>query len=291
MRDENKPASDQNIADPFQWPPPDFVDDFTPPKFYVAKFTNHFGGMICTLNDGTPPPPQPTAAPPAAPAEAPPQRVGYHSEKKLAVFFCHLTTLAVPTQANVVMQDWMLHKIEENRGVATNLLIHRSTAEAIALLRHQRGNVTMKMHAVPHPVEHGVFTISEIYVLHPSYEDTLFDDALQAQCHYCQRQAACGACKCERVHFCSYLCRERAVQSGLHTEDECTAALAQRLLASMTDARRILNEHSEQMRAEKRAESMSTDLALEERSKAQVVANIAPKEAPAAAASATEKAQ
>ena len=271
MTEENNQVPDQKI-DMLEWPPKDWRDDFTPPKFFVLRMKNHMQGAICTLNNALPP------KTPVAPSA--PQMVPYHSAKELAVFFCHRTNLPVPTQSKVVMQDWMRHKISENPGVATDLLIHRSTADLINHLRMQYGNVTMKMHPVPHPSEHGVFSISEIYILHPNYENTLFDDAMQNTCLFCQTKTTCGSCKCEQVFFCSHICRDRAVEQGLHTEEECIAGMTKSLLGSMADARRILNEHTEQMKDEKKAEQLSLELALDQKSKADVVANV---EAPAKA--------
>lgn len=266
MSAENKPADDQNF-DLLQWPPANFRDDFTPPKAYVAKLTNHMLGGICTLNN---------ALPSADAPSAPPKPVAYHSEKDLAVFFCSKRNAAMPTKANVQMGDWFLHKIEENPGVATRMLIHSSTGAIISQIRKDYGNVTMKMHPVPHPQQHGVFSISEIYILHPNYENTLFDEAMKNTCLHCQKKTTCGACRCEKVFFCSQLCRERAMQSQLHTEEECLAGMTNNLIGSMADARRIMNEHADMIEAEKEATGLSLKMALEEKAKADVVAIVEP---------------
>lgn len=226
---ESKEKTDEELRELLVWPPKDYKDDFTPPKLWLKKLTNTLQRAICKLN----------TAPTLEQASDP----KYQESVVPAVFFSARRNEVLPEQGRVNEADYMIFHIPDNRGLAKIALIHQTTAKYISEVREAHGNVILKFHTIPHPTEHSVFTISELYLMPPGSEATLLTIALDKKCHYCGTKNAIGTCKCEQVNFCSPMCRQRAVQSGRHSEVECTLLMRKSVMTTAKEARIIIGEY------------------------------------------------
>jgi hypothetical protein len=226
------------------WPPKNYKDEFTKPAFWKYVAHNHVQEAICLLN----------SAPTMELAKDP----KYQDSKEIAVFFSHRKHEALPEPGKVNMQDWFVFEAKELPGSAKKILMHRTFARLISKSIEVYGKVVLKMHPVPHPTQHSVFTVAEIYVLPAGSEAETIMTVKNKTCFTCGTGSALGTCKCEKLNFCTQLCRDRAVQSQKHTEEECTRMMTESVFGTMKDIRVIFNEHKQSLEKNvKQAEATS----------------------------------
>ena len=210
-----------------EWPPKDFKDEFTRPKFFVCMLRNKLQEGVCVVNSA------PTVEDAKNPDKEP--------VKEIAVFFCHCADVKVPEQANEEeTKKFMIYPMPDNRGDCKSALLHAKTKEYIEQVCCRYGNVVLKFHTVPHPTQHGVFTVSELYLVQAGSEAELLNVPASQRCFTCKRASAIGFCKCERRNFCSKVCRGRAVEDGLHTEAECKKLMRTKVFDTRKDILKML---------------------------------------------------
>jgi hypothetical protein len=224
------------------WPPANFKDTFTAPKFYKLILKNHLMNAVCFIN--------------SAESYEKANDPAIEPVKNIAVFFSHKFDATPPPPDNPNHGDWMMLPIPDNPGSAKHLLIHQKTVEYIAQTREKFRDCRLIMHPVPHPTQHGVFSVSEIYIMPRGVEGT---GAPKTQvCLYCQKPSAKGVCKCESVYFCTTMCRERAVQNRLHTEETCTTLMRKPIMNTMADVRRLFIEYHTAIKENEASASKAT---------------------------------
>ena len=231
-----------------KWPPENFKDDFTRPKFFVCMLRNKLQHGVCVLNTA------PTVEDAKDPTKEP--------VKEIAVFFAHCQGVAVPEANSEQTKDYMIYPMPDNRGDSKTALLHKTTKEFIEQVCCRYGNVVIKLHTVPHPSQHGVFTISELYLVQAGSEAALLNIPASQRCLTCKRPSAVGFCKCEKVNFCSKVCRGRAVEEGMHTEAECTRLMRTKVFGSLVEIRKMIDqfkkEHAERERRKALQEAATT---------------------------------
>lgn len=215
------------------WPPKNYKDEFTKPPFWKFVAHNHVQEAICLLN----------SAPTMELAKDP----KYQDSKEIAVFFSYRKHEALPEPGKVNMQDWFVFEAKELPGSAKKILMHRAFARLVSKTIELHGKVVLKMHPVPHPTQHSVFTVKDIYVLPAGSEAETIQTIKNKFCFMCNAGSALGTCKCEKVNFCSQLCRDRAVQSQRHTEEQCTKLMTESVFGTMKDIRLVYNEFKESL--------------------------------------------
>jgi hypothetical protein len=220
--------TEEEQAELLVWPPRNYKDKFTKPKFFVAQLINHLQKGACMLANAS------------SPEEVLAQ--GEAVKKEPAGFFSYSPKVEMPKPGSPEMKDWMNFPLPDNPGACKTVLLHKQIVEFIELTCQLFGNVAMKFHTVPHPEHHSVYTPSELFLVQAGANVDLLEVPVTQKCLYCKRPRATGVCKCEKVFFCAEMCRSRAIAAGLHTEAECTKAMRDVVLQSWIDARHVQKE-------------------------------------------------
>jgi hypothetical protein len=199
-----------------EWPPPNWVDDFKPPKHAVYKFTNKLWKQVArenataTLEEAL----ARSKLPPSAATASQDMCLLFSSNKEVARTF-H------PKKVNSA--DYGMNEIPDNHGICKKMFVHTSDLFLINEIKKHYGSCGLEYHKVPHPVMPLVFCIVEIYVY--SGNEIAGEVRTKTKCLTCGRKNAGLQCSCQSVFFCSLACKERALVEAKHLPSDCELAL------------------------------------------------------------------